>query len=292
MSRRPRRPSQMSIRQHDFTIEPRAALAGKRGAGSERIVPVAQRAPGFDARSCWKVLIATRRTTAFDAVRDLSGRRETAACQAARVHRMSPPTVAAGVIPLLVDNGRMVPESSTIVGYVDRYGDASPMIPTDREAALRSRIWDRMMDGYVAAPVQTVVGDHCGRDRGKDPCPRGRSGPRGARPRLHDARATTRARPCGRLVGRRGFHPRRIARRHLPSSMRTPFTSSMAERSPGARRLLREAPGRAASVAGVDRRRPRPRERGRPRSPLPWPGPRELSHGGPFDGHTAHQPST
>jgi len=62
-------------------------------------------------------------------------------------------------IPLLVDDGRAIPESSTIVEYLDRHGDAPPLIPADPDTALQARIWDRVLDGYVATPVQTIVGD-------------------------------------------------------------------------------------------------------------------------------------
>ncbi len=106
---------------------------------------------------CWKVLIALyERDVPFTA--EMEGDRS-------EIAALWPPAS----IPLLVDDGRVVPESSTIVEYLDRYGDASPMIPTDREAALRSRIWDRMIDGYVATPVQTIVGDALRPVEAKDP---------------------------------------------------------------------------------------------------------------------------
>ena len=40
-------------------------------------------------------------------------------------------------MPVLVDHGAVLPESSIIVEHLDRYGDAPPLIPTDREEALR-----------------------------------------------------------------------------------------------------------------------------------------------------------
>jgi glutathione S-transferase len=33
------------------------------------------------------------------------------------------------------------------------------MLPADTDQALQARIWDRVIDGYVATPVQTIVGD-------------------------------------------------------------------------------------------------------------------------------------
>ena len=62
-------------------------------------------------------------------------------------------------IPLLVVDGTVVPESSIIVEYLDRHGDAPPLIPTDPDGALQARLWDRVADGYVATPVQRIVGD-------------------------------------------------------------------------------------------------------------------------------------
>ena len=62
-------------------------------------------------------------------------------------------------IPLLVDDGVVVPESSVIVEHLDRHGDAPPLIPPDPDEALRARLWDRVADGYVATPVQKIVGD-------------------------------------------------------------------------------------------------------------------------------------
>ncbi len=99
------------------------------------------------AMYCWKVLIALYdRHIPFTAVME-GDRSEIAA--------LWPPAS----IPLLVDDGRVIPESTTIVEYLDRYGDAPPLIPADPEAALQARIWDRVMDGYVATPVQAIVGD-------------------------------------------------------------------------------------------------------------------------------------
>jgi len=62
-------------------------------------------------------------------------------------------------IPVLVDDGVVVAESSIIVEHLDRHGDAPPLIPTDPDAALQARLWDRVADGYVATPVQKIVSD-------------------------------------------------------------------------------------------------------------------------------------
>jgi glutathione S-transferase len=72
-------------------------------------------------------------------------------------------------IPILVDDGVVVPESSIIVEHLDRHGDAPRLIPTNREEALETRLWDRVVDGYVSTPVQKIVGDALRPDDGKDP---------------------------------------------------------------------------------------------------------------------------
>jgi glutathione S-transferase len=110
------------------------------------------------AMYCWKALIALyERGVPFTA--DLvEGDRSALAA-------VWPPAS----IPLLVDDGVVIPESSTIVEHLDRKGDATPLIPTDPEAALQARLWDRVIDGYVATPVQRIVGDALRPPDAKDP---------------------------------------------------------------------------------------------------------------------------
>jgi glutathione S-transferase len=72
-------------------------------------------------------------------------------------------------IPILVDDGLVYPESSIIVEHLDRYGDAPPLVPTDPDDALQARLWDRVADGYVATPVQKIVGDALRSRDAKDP---------------------------------------------------------------------------------------------------------------------------
>jgi glutathione S-transferase len=58
-------------------------------------------------------------------------------------------------IPVLRDGDRVVPETSVIIEYLDGLEAPGPRLVTSLEA----RLWDRFCDGYVATPVQTVVGD-------------------------------------------------------------------------------------------------------------------------------------
>jgi glutathione S-transferase len=109
------------------------------------------------AMYCWKPLIALlERGLAFEQ-RLVEDRTELAS--------LWPPAS----IPLLVDGGAVIPESSTIVEYLDRHGDAAPMLPADSELALQARIWDRVIDGYVTTPVQKIVGDALRPDDAGDP---------------------------------------------------------------------------------------------------------------------------
>jgi glutathione S-transferase len=97
---------------------------------------------------CWKALIALyERDVAFTAELVEGGRSDLAA--------LWPPAS----IPLLMDDGVVVAESSIIVEHLDRHGDAPPLIPGDPDAALQARLWDRIADGYVATPVQRIVGE-------------------------------------------------------------------------------------------------------------------------------------
>jgi glutathione S-transferase len=73
-------------------------------------------------------------------------------------HRMAQlsPT---GQFPALVDGERSVTQSNAVIEYLDRSGNAPPMIPTDADAALTSRMLADVFDAYVAGPMQQIVGE-------------------------------------------------------------------------------------------------------------------------------------
>jgi glutathione S-transferase len=123
------------------------------------------------AAYCWKALIALyEREVPFDRhfVGDEADR--------ARLAELWP----MGSIPVLVDDaaGVVLPESTTIIEYLDRHGDAPALVPADPAAALQARLWDRVIDGHVMTPMQKIVADSLRPD--------GRSDPQG----VVDARAT------------------------------------------------------------------------------------------------------
>ncbi|MBC7782009.1 MAG: glutathione S-transferase family protein [Proteobacteria bacterium] len=66
-----------------------------------------------------------------------------------------------GKMPLLVDQGRPIPETSIIIEHLQRR-HARPghtVIPDDPEAALDVRLWDRLFDLYVMTPMQACTAD-------------------------------------------------------------------------------------------------------------------------------------
>ncbi len=104
------------------------------------------------AAYCWKPLVAL-----FE--RDLPFERHFVGGEAdrARLGELWP----MASIPVLVDDaaGLTLPESTTIVEYLDGHGDAPVMVPSEPAAALQARLWDRVFDGHVMTPMQKIVGD-------------------------------------------------------------------------------------------------------------------------------------
>jgi glutathione S-transferase len=120
---------------------------------------------------CQKVLIALyEREIAFEPVI------EQADFSRAELAELWPPAS----IPVLVDSDddRVVPETSIIIEYLDRFESGQPrLIPTDPDLALEARHWDRFCDGHVAGPVQTIVFEALKPSERRDP--EGEAGARG-----------------------------------------------------------------------------------------------------------------
>ncbi len=74
-----------------------------------------------------------------------------------------------GSIPVLVDSdpGRTIPESTTIIEHLDALAGRGRLIPSDPSAALQARLWDRIVDHYVAESMQKIVTDNL-RPEGRD----------------------------------------------------------------------------------------------------------------------------
>lgn len=66
-----------------------------------------------------------------------------------------------GQMPVLVDKGHGVFESSIVIEHLDiAYPDTPRLIPDDREAALRVRLLDRVFDCHLEASFQAAVSEY------------------------------------------------------------------------------------------------------------------------------------
>lgn len=77
-----------------------------------------------------------------------------------------------GKIPILRDTerGRTVPESTVIIEYLAMHvAAAAPLLPSDAEARLEVRLWDRFYDNYVQTPMQKIVADRLRAEGERDP---------------------------------------------------------------------------------------------------------------------------
>jgi glutathione S-transferase len=114
------------------------------------------------AAYCWKPLIALyERDVPFE--RHFVGGEE----DRAELAKLWPPAS----IPVLRDEaaGLTVPESTTIVEYLDGIGEAAPLIPHDPATARTARLWDRVIDGQVMTPMQKIVADALRPEESRDP---------------------------------------------------------------------------------------------------------------------------
>jgi glutathione S-transferase len=74
--------------------------------------------------------------------------------------------------PVLRDDarGRTIPESSLIVEYLARtQASAASLMPTDPDAAMQTRLLDRLIDSYIHLPFQQVVSERLRPDDKHDP---------------------------------------------------------------------------------------------------------------------------
>ena len=74
--------------------------------------------------------------------------------------------------PVLVDGetSLTLPEATIIVEYLAQHRrGGSTLVPSDGEAALQARLWDRFFDNYIHTPMQKIVVDHFRPEGGGDP---------------------------------------------------------------------------------------------------------------------------
>lgn len=77
-----------------------------------------------------------------------------------------------GKFPVLRDTARdrVVPESSTIIEYLDQhYRGPVRLLPDDPDLARQTRLRDRFFDLYIHLPMQKIVGDRLRPQGSKDP---------------------------------------------------------------------------------------------------------------------------
>ena len=75
-----------------------------------------------------------------------------------------------GKMPLLVDDGRVVPETSIAIEYLQRHAQPGRrLIPDEADAALDVRLWDRLFDLYVMTPMQAHTSDLLRPEADRDP---------------------------------------------------------------------------------------------------------------------------
>ena len=74
-------------------------------------------------------------------------------------------------IPVLrdEDSDLTLPESTTIIEYLDGLADGTALIPDDPGAALQARLWDRFADQHLSTPMQKIVGDRLRPEGRRDP---------------------------------------------------------------------------------------------------------------------------
>jgi len=106
------------------------------------------------ASYCWKVLIALyEKSVPFEARTVNLGDPDARAAFEALW-----PTAK---IPLLEDNGKVVPETSIMVEYLDQiHPEPSRLLPGTPEEQLEVRLWDRVFDNYVMDPMQRFIAQH------------------------------------------------------------------------------------------------------------------------------------
>jgi glutathione S-transferase len=72
--------------------------------------------------------------------------------------------------PVLVDNGRVIAESSVIIEHLMiHHPGPSRLIPESAADALEVRMMDRFFDNYVMAPMQAIVSDFMRAQKDRNP---------------------------------------------------------------------------------------------------------------------------
>lgn len=114
---------------------------------------------------CWKVLIALYENETAFTFRQLDAEHPDNGAAFAALWPM-------GKMPILVDRGRAIVETSVIIEYLGlHHRGPVQLVPhhADPDAALKVRMLDRIFDCYVMTPMQKVVFDRISPADGRDP---------------------------------------------------------------------------------------------------------------------------
>jgi glutathione S-transferase len=71
--------------------------------------------------------------------------------------------------PVLVDRGRTLLETSTIIEYLDNHHAGPVRLIPEGDAGIEVRMLDRLFDNYVMTPMQTLVADRMRTEIERDP---------------------------------------------------------------------------------------------------------------------------
>ncbi|MFC4294845.1 glutathione S-transferase family protein [Novosphingobium tardum] len=81
-----------------------------------------------------------------------------------------------GKFPLLEDGDRWVFEATSIIDYLAlHFPGASGLLPSDPDAAVTTRMIDRVFDNYVMTPMTDIVAEHMRSPGMPDPATEGRA---------------------------------------------------------------------------------------------------------------------
>jgi glutathione S-transferase len=126
-----------------------------------------------------------------------------------------------GKFPVLVDDGKVIPEASLIIAHLDAAAGGNRLVPA--HPALHAEMWlmDRVFDNYVATPQAKIV-----LDRLREPAFRDPKGIEEAHALLDTSYAWLEGRVAGRNWAAGGAFSLAIAARHRCSSTPIGFTRS------------------------------------------------------------------
>lgn len=82
-----------------------------------------------------------------------------------RIRELSP----TGQFPAIVDGPHIVTQSNAVIEYLDRFGNAPRLVPSDADAALKARMLAEIFDNYVNRPEGNMVANALRSEDEKDP---------------------------------------------------------------------------------------------------------------------------